>query len=156
MQIPLVMMLALSGLGCQNGASDVIDTPPLPGHQIDAQPFNNSQGTWGAATTYSGSLAPSPYPEIGTRVYDRYSWHEPTDWHTGLRHTLYSFVWGRDPNVSTVRNRGVSLRLSDRPLVFKPTLSTSGRTECDRPTLATNCPVWFFPLFSLFEIEIGV
>lgn len=103
MQIPLVMMLALSGLGCQNGASAVIDTPPLPGHQIDAQPFTISQGSGGATTTYSGSFAPSPYPEIGTRLYDRYSSNEPIDWHTGLRYTLYSFVWGRDPDVSTAR-----------------------------------------------------
>jgi len=103
MQIPLVMMLALSGLGCQNGSVVVIDTPPLPGHQIDAQPFTSSQRTGDATTTYSGPFASSPYPEIGTRVYDRYSSAEPIDWHTGLRYTLYSFVWGRDPDISTAR-----------------------------------------------------
>jgi hypothetical protein len=104
MQIPFVIMLTLSGLGCQNGASPAIDTPPLPGHQIDAQPFTSSQGNGGAGTTYSGSFATSPYPEIGRRVYDRYSSTEqPTDWHTNLRYTLYSFVWGRDPDVSTAR-----------------------------------------------------
>ncbi len=136
MQMPLVMMLALSGLGCQNGDSNVIDTPPLPGHLIDASPFTSPQDNGGAITTYSGSFVSSPYPEIGTRVYDPYSTAaEPLDWHTGLRYTLYSFVWGRDPNVSTARNRGFGLRLSDRPL---------------------NYPVLFFPLFSLFEIEIGV
>jgi hypothetical protein len=103
MQIPLVMMLAMSGLGCQNGASAMIDAPPLPGYQIDTQPFTTSQGSGGATINYSGSFASSPYPEIGARVYDRYSSSEPTDWHTGLRYTLYSFVWGRDPNVSTAR-----------------------------------------------------
>ena len=104
MQMPLVMMLALSGLGCQNGDSNVIDTPPLPGHSIDASPFTSPQDNGGAITTYSGSFVSSPYPEIGTRVYDPYSTAaEPLDWHTGLRYTLYSFVWGRDPNVSTAR-----------------------------------------------------
>jgi hypothetical protein len=104
MQIPLVMMLALSGLGCQNGASTVIDAPPLPGHRIDAPPLTSSQGNGGAITNYSGSFASSAYPEIGARVYDRYSTAaEPLDWHTGFRYTLYSFVWGRDPNVSTAR-----------------------------------------------------
>ena len=104
MQIPLVMMLALSGLGCQNGASAVIDTPPLPGHQIDAQPFTSSQGTAGGG--------PCRIPALSLRRHIQKSAHvfmtatlrsEPTDWHTGLRYTLYSFVWGHDPNVSTAR-----------------------------------------------------
>ena len=104
MQIPLVMMLALSGLGCQNGANAVIDTLPMPGHQIDALPFTSSQGTAGGGSVpYANTFTPSPYPEIGTRVYDRYSSYEPTDWHAEWRKTLYSFVWGRDPDVSTAR-----------------------------------------------------
>jgi hypothetical protein len=103
MQIPLVMMLALIGLGCQNEASAVIDTPPLPGYHIDAQPFTSSQGAGGATMNYSGSFASSPYPQIGTHVYDTPPLSQPTDWHTGLRYTLYSFVWGRDPDVSTAR-----------------------------------------------------
>jgi hypothetical protein len=103
MQIPLVMMLALTGLGCQNGPSDVIDTPPLPAYQIDARPVTSAQDTGRVTSTYSGSFASTPYPEIGTRVYNRYASYEPTDWHTSLRYTLYSFVWGRDPNISTAR-----------------------------------------------------
>jgi hypothetical protein len=104
MQIPLVVMLALGGLGCQNGASTLVDAPPLAGHRIETLPFTSSQVNGGGITTYSGSYTSSPYPEIGTRVYDRYSSaYEPTDWHTGLRYTLYSFVWGRDPNVNTAR-----------------------------------------------------
>jgi hypothetical protein len=103
MLIPLVMMLALTGLGCQNGPSDVIDTPPLPAYQIDARPVTSAQDTGRVTSTYSGSFASTPYPEIGTRVYNRYPSYEPTDWHTSLRYTLYSFVWGRDPNVSTAR-----------------------------------------------------
>jgi hypothetical protein len=103
MQIPLVMMLALTGLGCQNGPSDVIDTPPLPAYQIDARPVTSAQDTSRVTSTYSGSFTSTPYPEIGTRVYNRYPSYEPTDWHTSLRYTLYSFVWGRDPSVSTAR-----------------------------------------------------
>jgi hypothetical protein len=103
MQIPLVIMLALTGLGCQNGPSDLIDTPPLPTYQIDARPVTSAQDTGRVTSTYSGSFASTPYPEIGTRVYNRYPSYEPTDWHTSLRFTLYSFVWGRDPNVSTAR-----------------------------------------------------
>jgi hypothetical protein len=102
MQIPLMMMLALSGLGCQNGANVVFDAPPLPSHQIAPQPITSLHGA-GTTTNYSGSFTSSPYPEIGTHIYDRYSSSEPIDWHTGLRYTLYSFVWGRDPNVSTAR-----------------------------------------------------
>jgi hypothetical protein len=103
MQIPLGIMLVLSGLGCQNGASTVVDTPPLPSHYIDAQPSTSSQGTVGTNITYSSSFAPSPYPQIGNHVYDRNAWSEPTDWHTRMRYTLYSFVWGRDPNITTAR-----------------------------------------------------
>ena len=94
-------------------------------------------------------------PRVSTTAIHR---PDSIDWHTELRSTLYSFVLGRDPNVSTVREIEASVYGID------PDNSTSrfanswqlARMQPDADQHATNYPVWFFPLFSLFEIEIGV
>jgi hypothetical protein len=97
------MVLALTGLGCQNGAVATIDTPPLPTFQLGTGAATIQQPTQGLAIPNAVGYAPTPYPEIGAHVYDRNPPSEPVDWHTALRYTLYSFVWGRDPNVSTAQ-----------------------------------------------------
>jgi hypothetical protein len=103
MQIPFVMMLALTGLGCHNKTSLVVDASPLTGYQVESPPSASDQGGAYSTSTYAGSFAPTPYPDVPSRIYSSNSPPRSTNWHAGLRSTLYSFVIGRDPDVTTVR-----------------------------------------------------
>jgi hypothetical protein len=103
MQIPFVMMLALAGLGCQNKSSVVVDAGPLTGSQVESAPPASDQRSGYSTRTYSGSFAPTPYPDIPSRLYTNNSEPRSTNWHAELRSTLCSFVIGRDPDVSTAR-----------------------------------------------------
>ena len=65
MQVAFVMMLALTGLGCQNKTTVVVDASAvnrLPGRI--PLPSASDQGSGYSTSTYSGSFAPTPYPEI--------------------------------------------------------------------------------------------
>ena len=94
MQVPFVLMLAVTGLGCHNKTSGAVDGIGLTSYQGGA----SSTGTG------SGSFAPTPYPEIPSHLYNSYSPPpDSVDWHTELHSTLYSFVFGHDPNVVTIR-----------------------------------------------------
>lgn len=103
MHIPVVLMLALTGLGCQNKTSVVIDVVPLTSYPVDSAPLATHQGGGYSGSIYSRSFAPTPYPEIPSRIYNSDSEPQLGDWHAGLRSTLWSFVLGRDPDVNTVR-----------------------------------------------------
>jgi hypothetical protein len=103
MQIPLMMMLALTNLGCHNKPSDGIDGIPLTGYQVGSAPTASYQVSRYATSAPSGSYAGTPYPDIPSRLYARPSLSEPIDWHTELQATFCSFFLGRDPDVTTVR-----------------------------------------------------
>jgi hypothetical protein len=114
MQIPFVMMLALTGLGCQNKTGVVVDSRRLTGYQVESPPSASYQGVGNSTSSFSGSFAPTPYPDIPSRLYNSNSEPSSTNWHAGLRSTLYSFVVGRDPDVSTVREIEASVYGSGR------------------------------------------
>ena len=80
-----------------------VDAVPLTSYQVDSPHCPADQGGGYSTSTYSGSFAPTPYPEIPSRLYASHSQPHSADWHAELRSTLYSFVFGRDPDVSTVR-----------------------------------------------------
>jgi hypothetical protein len=103
MQIPFVMMLAITGLGCQNKANSVMDPLPLISSEVDSSPLPTYQGGGYSASTHSGSFTPTAYPEIPSRIYASDLPRRSIDWHAGFRSTLWSFVLGRDPDVITVR-----------------------------------------------------
>jgi hypothetical protein len=109
MQIAFVMMLALTGLGCQNKTSVAVDASPLPGYQVESPPPAIEQGGGNSMSTYSGSFAPTPYPEIPSRIYTRPEDPRSPNWHAELRTTLYSFVIGHDPDVATAREIEASI-----------------------------------------------
>ena len=103
MQVPLVMMLAFTGLGCHNKATEGIDAIPLTSYQVDSPATASYQASGHSTSTPSGSYAGTPYPGISSRLYARPPEPEPIDWHAELRSTLCSFVLGHDPDVTTVR-----------------------------------------------------
>jgi hypothetical protein len=91
MQGALVMLFALSGLGCQNKTDDSGQVPPLviPIEIPEANPA-------------PGSTTPRPYPQYFDLSSAGIETAEPTHWEV-LRATLWSFVLGRDPDVMTAR-----------------------------------------------------
>ena len=104
MQVPFVLMLAVTGLGCHNKTSGALDGIGLTSYQVGSPSLPSHQGGASSTGTGSGSFAPTPYPEIPSHLYDSYSPPpDSVDWHTELHSTLYSFVFGHDPNVVTIR-----------------------------------------------------
>ena len=89
MQGAMVMLVALSGLGCENRSNDVGNAPTAPSTvvtpSVDAIP---------ASTT------PPPYPRYFPENDFNVESGYPTHW-DAIRATLWSFVLGRDPDVST-------------------------------------------------------
>src|SRR5262249_44881168 len=89
MQGSVVMLIALSGLGCEHKSCDVLQAPPT----VD--------GRYGAHADYP-TLAPSGHPAYAPLHYS--GGDASGDSHRGsLRATLWSFVLGRDPDVPTAR-----------------------------------------------------
>jgi len=89
MQGSVVMLIALSGLGCEHKSCDVLQSPTT----VD--------GRYGAKVDYP-SLAPSGYPAYAP-LHDS-GGDASCDTRGGsLRATLWSFVLGRDPDVPTPR-----------------------------------------------------
>jgi hypothetical protein len=89
MQMSVVMVMALSGLGCQNKGCDVSPTP---------QTCYTSSPC--ALNAYPGSFAPSGYPVYAPSRYGRDNASDYT-FHSSVRSTLWSFVLGRDPDVAS-------------------------------------------------------
>ena len=113
MQVSMVMILALTGLGCQNKEATASETVPVTSCQIAPPSMSSGQGGGYSTTTYASSFAPTPYPEIPSRLYARPSQAHSVDWHAEMRSTLYSFVCGHDPDVSTVREIEASVYGAD-------------------------------------------
>lgn len=100
MQAAFVMAIALTGLGCQNKSTDLGDIPPV--FTRETQPVYSSVETLGTHP-YPSYASPSSYSGYYPRSYvddisDVYPSHSDV-----LRATLCSFVLGRDPGVTTVR-----------------------------------------------------
>jgi hypothetical protein len=89
MQGTVVMLIALSGLGCQNKGCDVMRAPPA----AVARCYVNGD---------PHTVAPSGYPGWSA---SRYSGYDDSGDSCGgaLRNTFISFVLGHDPDVPTVR-----------------------------------------------------
>ena len=86
----IVMLMALSGVGCQNKIGDSGD-PPASVSPIVSPAVNPA----------ASSTTPPPYPQFDFGGYGSPEPAEPTHWDV-LRSTLCSFVLGRDPDVMTV------------------------------------------------------
>jgi hypothetical protein len=85
MQASLVIVLALSGLGCQNKSCDASVAPASC--YASGQSFPHIHSGHGASIGYATS--PGHY---GGDHYDGY------DLHSSIRSTLWSFVLGHDPD----------------------------------------------------------
>ena len=98
MQGAIVMLMALSGLGCQNLGSPVVASPQTTCSSSAQFPANVSTGPV-AAPGY-----PACYGSHDTG-YDSLGYSARSAW----RATLWSFVLGHDPDVPTVREIEASL-----------------------------------------------
>jgi hypothetical protein len=103
MQVSMVMILALTGLGCENKSADAPDTVPAVFVQGDAAPVASFQGGAYTPGNYASSFASTPYPEIPSHLYSAPTLAHDSDWHACVRSTVYSFVFGHDPDVVTIR-----------------------------------------------------
>ena len=95
MTFGVVLVMALSGLGCHNLDGDV--APALPGYHASAQ-----SGVGG----YTGAVAPAvqqhyPAHSAGHSHGDGSS---GADFGGQVHSTLYSFVFGHDPDVPLIRD----------------------------------------------------
>jgi hypothetical protein len=97
MQGAIVMLMALSGLGCQN---KIIDKGELP---TSVSPIVSA-----AANPAPSSTNPPPYPQYFNIGSGDTETADPTHWEI-LRSTLWSFVLGRDPDVMTAREIEASI-----------------------------------------------
>ena len=89
MQGAIVMVLALSGLGCHNKCCETCDAPAV------------SSCIVGTPTSQSANYAdPASYY---SRNYGGYDAPAATSHAETFRKTLYSFVFGHDPDVPTMR-----------------------------------------------------
>jgi hypothetical protein len=88
MQSAIVMLLALSGLGCQNGSTDSKDAP------VPLSPIASP-----AVTPLPTNTPLPPYPRYFPEIYADVV--EDTSRWACVRSTLWSFVLGRDPDVMT-------------------------------------------------------
>ncbi len=113
MHVSMVMMFALTGLGCQNTPASASDAVAVTGYQVGYAPISSNQGSAYSTGVYTNSFAGTPYPEIPTHLYTPYSQPHSVDWHAELHSTLYSFVFGHDPNVSSVREIEASVYGAD-------------------------------------------
>jgi hypothetical protein len=104
MQVSMVMILALTGLGCENEPAGARDTLPPVFDQGHAAPSTSFPGGGYTPGNLANSFASTPYPGIPSYRYSapRTVPHD-SDWHAELRSTLYSFVFGHDPEVVTIR-----------------------------------------------------
>jgi hypothetical protein len=88
----LVMLVALTGLGCQNTAGNSSDLPTVLNPPAISPP----------PEVFSSSTSPPPYPRYVPETYPdleaMYSDHL-----SSLRATLYSFVFGHDPGIPSAR-----------------------------------------------------
>jgi len=91
MQGAMVLLMALSGLGCQNRSDGLADAPKAPSAvvapSVDALPGYTTPPPY-----------PSYYPEIDANVESGYR----TPWNA-MRATFCSFFLGKDPDAPTAR-----------------------------------------------------
>jgi hypothetical protein len=102
MQVAFVLILAAAGLGCHNKPGDALEGNGVSSYQVDSGSVPSHQT--GGTSTSTPTFVSSPYPEIPTRLYTSYSPPHSVDWRAEVHSTLYSFVFGHDPNISTVRD----------------------------------------------------
>ena len=86
------MLVALSGLGCQNKTADQVDLPT-----VLSPPRRLARQSWPHAGTTPPPY-PRYYPENSPDVEEMYSNH----W-SSFHATLYSFVFGHDPGIPSAR-----------------------------------------------------
>ena len=91
MQGAIVMLMALSGLGCQNRSNDVGDAPTASTTVVTP-----------SVDPIPGYTTPPPYPRYFPENDSNVEWGYRTPW-DAMRATFCSFFLGRDPDVPTAR-----------------------------------------------------
>lgn len=90
----ILMLVTLTGLGCQNKPIDSTDLPAV----LTATPESPAPEAPASATT----ATPPPYPRYSPETY-----FDPealySDHLSALHATLYSFVFGHDPGIPSAR-----------------------------------------------------
>jgi hypothetical protein len=96
MQGAIVMLMAMTGLGCQNKPVDSTDLPAV----LSAAPASPSPETPAAATTET--TTPPPYPRY---LFETFPDPEAvySDPLSAVHATLYSFVFGHDPGIPSAQ-----------------------------------------------------
>jgi hypothetical protein len=93
MQGAIVMLMAMTGLGCQNKPVDSTDLPAV----LSAAPASPSPETPTAATTET--TTPPPYPRFFFETFP-----DPEAVYSDpLSAALYSFVFGHDPGIPSAQ-----------------------------------------------------
>ncbi len=93
MHASLLLMVAVSGLGCQNKVCQSVDIPPAAYGVIGGDP---SAARLPSYYTYSAGFATSEFDD-GFTVHD------------SLRDTFYSFIFGRSRGVPTPHDMEASV-----------------------------------------------
>ena len=103
MHLSMVMVMALAGMGCENKPDGASESPALAVYQVDSPPLPSFQVNGYSTNDYSNALSSTPYPQIPPHLYTLNPGPHSVNWHAEMRSTLWSFVIGRDPDVSNVR-----------------------------------------------------
>ncbi len=90
MSYAFVMLVAATGLGCQNKPVESSDLPAV----LSAAPAAPS------VESNAASATPPPYPRYFPESYPDAEANY-ANWCSSLGATLYSFVWGHDPGISS-------------------------------------------------------
>ncbi len=111
MQAAILMLMALSGLGCQNKPADSTDLPQVlapassaasPAPEAPVAAASSAASPAPEAPTTETTTTPPPYPryfpETFPDIEDLYSTHLGI-----MTATLYSFVFGHDPGIASAQ-----------------------------------------------------
>ncbi len=111
MQAAILMLMALSGLGCQNKPVDSTEMPQVlapapsatsPAPEAPVAPAPSTGSPAPEAPTTETTATPPPYPRYFPESYpdieDLYSTHLGI-----MTATLYSFVFGHDPGIASAQ-----------------------------------------------------
>lgn len=109
MHLPMLLIMALAGVGCENKLADASDPGAQPTQQVQSPAIPSFQQSAYPASSDSGWFPSNPYPEIPSHLYAPPVVPHSGDWHAAMRSTVWSFVLGHDPDVSNVREIEASI-----------------------------------------------
>lgn len=93
MHASVVLLMALSGLGCQNEIPEAIDSPPAA--------YDTAASTFGSVN--SGHTGPSGYSAYSSAFSSDFDASDKLGFGGALRDTIWSFFLGHSPGVASAR-----------------------------------------------------